>query len=129
MRGADLVRHARPVAPEGASPRSRGRPVELAVGVAGSRRIPALAGPTSGLRAGSTSPPEDPRARGADKADRTLHPAHIGGSPRSRGRPRPRTRSSPTSWRIPALAGPTLADLQSYQRVCQFSSSCFPAGR
>ncbi|EGJ72706.1 hypothetical protein STTU_p0093 (plasmid) [Streptomyces sp. Tu6071] len=128
-RGADLLSLAEVLFAVGASPRSRGRLVVAQDGDDQARSIPALAGPTGKGRRAQSPGPEHPRARGADCGRLVVDVRDAGASPRSRGRRAWAHEQLRRGRSIPALAGPTLADLQSYQRVCRFSFSCFPAGR
>ncbi len=101
-------------------PRARGRQQREAARAARPRRIPARAGPTLPRRPSTSFRSEDPRVRGVDARISGAVFAASGGSPRARGRRGALGALVAGAGRIPACAGPTLAELRSYRPVCQF---------
>ncbi len=107
-RGVNYPRASALTAGTGGSPRTRGQQRHQLGAHRDDRRIPAHAGSTPPSATAPSPPGEDPRARGVNPGPPCPTSSGTGGSPRTRGQPRP-TRSTVTrSRRIPAHAGSTI---------------------
>ena len=108
--GANRSVHLSRRADDGSSPRMRGKPGRCQGRVCTGRIIPAHAGQTVGDNGLKSSPPDHPRACGANKFDTVGLRWTYGSSPRMRGK-RPPVPSPAVRCRIiPAHAGQTRFD-------------------
>ena len=105
--GADLSCIGAQAGPVGAPPRVRGRLRRRARGDPGERSTPARAGPTSRQSLIAASPPEHPRACGADPRGGDRVSIIQGAPPRVRGRHPAGADRVAVAGSTPARAGPT----------------------
>ena len=106
--GANISLQMSRTMPHGSSPRVRGKPVGAATVRVRRRIIPARAGQTTPMIAGTGMSPDHPRACGANSFRSSSHGLLSGSSPRVRGKPARLPRFGQCQRIIPARAGQTV---------------------